>query len=335
MTITVNVQDVVVQDNGSIPAASLITSLDASSETDSVSAYEFKDNGTVGHFVIDGQAVDNGVWYTVSPSDLQNVQYVGGTEDLQSDVISVGVYNPADNGFDPPSSLIATTESFGEQVEGTSGNDTFHPGGLGIGAQYWGNGGHDTAILPGPFVDYTYDVLTPGESSVRWAEGKAVPFDLYDIEQLQFGDKTVFVEKIDNANIARLYSAAFDRVPDAAGLFFWEDVYTKNVSATAKSAGYYVALAQTDDGSGTSIAGGFMQSSEFINRYGTLTDAAFVNAMYQNVLGRAPDQAGLNFWIDQIENHGQTREVVLVGFAESPENVSKTSVSDGGWLLQV
>ena len=72
-----------------------------------------------------------------------------------------------------------------------------------------------------------------------------------------------------------------------------------------------------------------MQSSEFINRYGTLTDTAFVDALYLNVLGRLPDQAGLQFWTDQL-SHGTTRAVVLVGFAESPENVAKTSAD---WLV--
>jgi hypothetical protein len=72
-----------------------------------------------------------------------------------------------------------------------------------------------------------------------------------------------------------------------------------------------------------------MQSSEFISRYGTLTDSGFVTAMYENVLGRAPDEAGLNFWLGQLEGSGQTSAIVLVGFAESPENVAKTAA----WLV--
>jgi hypothetical protein len=68
---------------------------------------------------------------------------------------------------------------------------------------------------------------------------------------------------------------------------------------------------------------------KFISRYGTLTDTGFVTAMYENVLGRAPDQAGLNFWLGQLEGGGQTRAVVLVRFAESPENVAKTAA----WLV--
>jgi Domain of unknown function (DUF4214) len=41
------------------------------------------------------------------------------------------------------------------------------------------------------------------------------------------------------------------------------------------------------------------------------------------------DQAGLSFWLDQL-SHGTTRAMVLVGFAESPENVTKTAGDHGG-----
>src|SRR6201999_4083650 len=79
------------------------------------------------------------------------------------------------------------------------------------------------------------------------------------VEEVQFADgKTFFIENDDNVNIARLYSAAFDRLPDATGLFFWEDVYANSVSADAKAAGYYVSLAQTNVGNGATIADGFM-----------------------------------------------------------------------------
>jgi len=212
----------------------------------------------------------------------------------------------------------------------SSGNNTFS---LGKGqTSFNGGGGHDRVIFHGPSAEYTITSSTNGVITVRdngsAGDGTST---LIGIEDLAFSDKTIFVENVDNANIARLYAAAFNRSPDVAGLDFWEDVYTNNVGTGAKAAGYYTALAQTDDGSGMSIAAGFMQSSEFTNRYGTLTDTGFVNALYQNVLGRLPDQSGLNFWLDQLA-HGTSRATVLVGFAESPENVLKTS-SD--WLIQV
>ena len=38
--------------------------------------------------------------------------------------------------------------------------------------------------------------------------------------------------------------------------------------------------------------------------------------LYQNVLGRAPDAAGLNFWTGAMRA-GQSRADVLLGFSES------------------
>ena len=46
---------------------------------------------------------------------------------------------------------------------------------------------------------------------------------LNGIEFLQFADKVMFVEDADNANIARLYSAALNRAPDVGGQSAWED----------------------------------------------------------------------------------------------------------------
>jgi len=194
-----------------------------------------------------------------------------------------------------------------------------------------GGGPHEQIAIAGNSTSYVIAADNSGGVTVtNTVNQTSSKFD--QVEFLKFTDKTVFVENADNANIARLYSAAFDRAPDIAGLSFWEDIYARNVPASAKSAGYYTALAQTNDGSGVSIATNFMQSSEFTSRYGTLSDTAFVSLLYQNVLGRGPDQAGLNFWVGQLEGGGQTREVVLVGFAESPENISKTS---GDWLVTI
>ena len=80
---------------------------------------------------------------------------------------------------------------------------------------------------------------------------------------LVFTNETVFVENADNANLARLYSAALDRPPDARGLSSWETIFTNNIPFSAKAGGVYQALAQTNDGFGISIAGGFVNRQNF------------------------------------------------------------------------
>jgi ELWxxDGT repeat protein len=190
-----------------------------------------------------------------------------------------------------------------------------------------GTGNHAAFTFTTPSTSFAIDSDNANGATLT-GTGSLPNYQVDGVEFLNFTDKTVFVENPNNADIARLYSAAFDRAPDIAGLSFWEDVYTNSVSAAAKSQGYYTALAETAVGSENSIADGFIASSEFQSRYGTLTNTGFVTAMYENVLGRAPDQAGLNFWLGELAG-GETRAIVLVGFAESPENIAKTAA----WLV--
>jgi hypothetical protein len=269
----------------------------------------------VGNFIdkagnVNGFVDDNGLVTTVDVPGASQTDILGITD--AGDIY--GYYNDGSgqHGF----------------VGTTNGNSVFSAsGGQNI---INGIGGHDTIVFDGPRAEYTLTVNSDGSLSVvdNGSSGDGTN-QLLNVEHLQFTDQTVFAETPDNANIARLYSAAFNRLPDTAGLNFWEDVYANSISAAVKSQGYYVSLAETNDGSGISIAANFIASPEFQADYGTLSDVGFVTAMYENVLGRTPDQAGLNFWVGQLEGGAQPRAVVLVGFAESPENVAKTAP----WLI--
>ncbi len=103
------------------------------------------------------------------------------------------------------------------------------------------------------------------------------------------------------APVARLYLAAFQRVPDEPGLINWVN---------------YMRAGNTLD----AIGDAFAASQEFTNRYGTLSDTDFVTQLYQNVLGRAPDSAGLQYWTHLLAT-GTTRGQVLVGFSQSQEGI--------------
>jgi hypothetical protein len=102
------------------------------------------------------------------------------------------------------------------------------------------------------------------------------------------------------APVARLYFAYFLRIPDYAGLDFW--------------IGYYRAGNSLD-----AISDFFAGSAEFQSRYGSLDNAGFVNLVYQNVLGRAPDPGGFAFWKGQLDSGQRTRGQVMLGFSESEE----------------
>ena len=102
------------------------------------------------------------------------------------------------------------------------------------------------------------------------------------------------------APVARLYFAYFLRVPDYGGLQHWIGQYKAGT-----------LLAQ--------ISQSFAGSAEFNNRYGALSHAQFVTLVYTNVLGRAPDAAGLAHWTGQLQSGAMTRGGVMLAFSESPE----------------
>ena len=105
--------------------------------------------------------------------------------------------------------------------------------------------------------------------------------------------------------IGRLYTAAFGRVPDEGGLQYWINVVND-------------PLVNYKD-----VSQNFVDSPEFslIASPNSSSDV-FATALYQNVLGRAPDSSGLGYWTNQLNSGLQDRADILIGFAESPENVA-------------
>ena len=205
---------------------------------------------------------------------------------------------------------------------------------IGSGSSLPGGGPHAQVTFSDPSTSFT--IAPDNAGGVTLTRSGNPPIHEDNVEFLSFSDRTLFVENADNANIARLYSAAFNRTPDIGGLSGWEDIYGSNISAAAKAQGLYTALAQTNDGFGTTIAGGFTQSAEFQQLYGAVNDTSFVTQLYLNVLNRTPAPSELNAWLSLIQNGDANgihfnHDMVLVGFAESPENIAKTA----HWLIQV
>lgn len=102
--------------------------------------------------------------------------------------------------------------------------------------------------------------------------------------------------------IQRLYLGYFLRAADAEGLAYWTGQLQNGLT-----------LAE--------ISEQFALSIEFQTRYGQADNAAFVDLVYLNVLGRAADGEGRAYWITQLEN-GMTRGELMTGFTESNEFVT-------------
>jgi Domain of unknown function (DUF4214) len=109
-----------------------------------------------------------------------------------------------------------------------------------------------------------------------------------------------FVGNSDLAQVARIYVAAFDRAPDAAGLQFWTDQMQAGMTQEQ-------------------VASNFLGTPEGLATLGSATIPGFVNDLYQHVLGRGADAAGARFWTSAIEGGQITVGGALAAFANSPE----------------
>lgn len=107
-----------------------------------------------------------------------------------------------------------------------------------------------------------------------------------------------------SASSVRLYLAYFGRIPDHSGLRYW--------------------WAAMDAGKGIRhVSAAFARSPEFTQRYGNLTDAQFVDLVYRNVLDRAPDAAGYDYWTGRLRAKRESRGGLMTLFSESGEYRSK------------
>jgi ELWxxDGT repeat protein len=101
------------------------------------------------------------------------------------------------------------------------------------------------------------------------------------------------------APVVRLYYAYLLRIPDYDGLNFWIGRFRGGESLER-------------------ISNAFAASPEFAARYGALDNAGFVDRVYRNVLGRAPDSGGMAYWQGRLDA-GMTRGQMMIAFSESPE----------------
>jgi hypothetical protein len=180
---------------------------------------------------------------------------------------------------------------------GTAGNNLLAIGSGG--GLVDGGDGMDTVVFASRRASYSL-VNDGAKLSVldSVSGGKTV---LANVERLQFSDQSVALDIGGHGGEAyRLYQAAFNRTPDKSGLGFW--------------------INALDNGHALQdVADGFIRSAEFASLYGANpSDAQYVEALYQNVLHRAPDASGYDFWMHALQIAPRTE--VLVDFSESAEN---------------
>lgn len=176
-----------------------------------------------------------------------------------------------------------------------------------------GRNGLDIAFYSGTLSQYQINTLTDGTTDIQSnQDGHDI---LTGIERLQFSDTMVGLDVgkgEHTGEVYRLYLTVLGRNPesDPVGCGFWIDKLDRGILNVEQ------------------MVGNFLNSTEFVTRFGgtTNTNESFVNLMYLNLLGRDghPD-SGFTFWLNVLNNHQASREQVVAGFMESPENISNAA----------
>jgi len=227
-----------------------------------------------------------------------------------------------------PSSQVALGTTDSDHINGSierdilgggPGDDIFNPGPGGD--LVVGGDGLDTVNIDGVVFFPEVLVNRSGDVIIVQDPSSDAVFDtLVNVERISFFRGTVAFDTMDNAGqMYRLYQAAFARDPDKAGLGYWIREFDQGQKDLA------------------GVAYDFLISEEFKATYGsseTVSDEAFLNLLYNNVLGRDADAAGKAYWMDRLSS-GFARERVLASFSESDENraLVATEISNGIWYI--
>ncbi len=99
--------------------------------------------------------------------------------------------------------------------------------------------------------------------------------------------------------IDEMYNDVLGRLPDGSGRTYWLDQIRRGL--------------RTQD-----LGALFYGSEEYVRSSGTTS--AYVQRLYAELLGRAPDGPGLAFWISRLDSGRSSPPDVTIGFYQSPES---------------
>lgn len=193
-----------------------------------------------------------------------------------------------------------------DELFGGIGND-FISGGLGSDILNGGEG-FDIADCLAYEFDPSAFTINADRSVTLAGEGGDVD-TLFNIESVAFSNGELrfdagYLESFGAAY--RFYTSILDRAPDGEGLDFYVSLLDRGVSLFA-------------------IAEDISTSDEFVQNYGSdLSTTDFLGRVYQNILNRTPDDAGLAFWRAAIDTEEVSRSEAVVYISEDAENLGST-----------
>ncbi|MFC0351156.1 DUF4214 domain-containing protein [Undibacterium danionis] len=186
--------------------------------------------------------------------------------------------------------ILGTGDS---SVRTGNGIDTVEAG-LGNSSIVGGSGDYAVVKLSGNASNYQVTAQNGHAIVTDMTTRKTTDISKIQYVQLDNGNALIFAKNSLEGQITTLYHSMFGRDPDAGGLNYWFDV--AKAGATLKQ-----------------ITNAFYASSEYAP-YISQSSLDFIQGLYKNTFNRAGEDAGVAYWLDQL-NHGQTRADVISSFA--------------------
>jgi hypothetical protein len=159
-------------------------------------------------------------------------------------------------------------------------------------------GGHAYLVVG---IDYTAKTYTVQNSwGTSWADngygtinfsdipgyGAATPIgqDLLGVSVLNGFDGVDVEWTAYRETVAMLYAGIFERCGENSGIMYWANL---------------IGEALIDE---RGVANAFFQSAEAQDKYGSMTDAQFVDEIFENIMGRDGDTASVAYWSAVLGN---------------------------------
>jgi Ca2+-binding RTX toxin-like protein len=258
-----------------------------------------EDNADIPSFAI--QVQPQTITRASEDSTVRNVEDVVGT--AEKDFITG---NDADNRF---------WGGDGDDVlRGREGNDSLD-GGAGRDAVYFsGNQARYTLALSSDGLVVTDRRGDNGSDTLTSIELLDFEIDIFDgLFDLEIFGRLAELAAAALESFIELYIAYFNRAPDAVGLAFWGTAFA-NGTTLEESAALFIDQDETRS----------IYPENLSNR-------DFATAVYNNVLGRVPDEDGFNFWVDVLDGGSVGRDQFILAVlrgakADPPDGASQAFI---------
>jgi hypothetical protein len=163
------------------------------------------------------------------------------------------------------------------------------------------------------------------------------------------GIVTIRIVSYQASIVDKLYEQVLNRDPEDSGLLYWTNRIQNGDPYSAIAQGIFESNERLDpiidqyyhdfllrpsepsglaywrdqvwkrDGGPENVIAGMISSPEFFQSAGG-TNADWIQALYQRLLGRPADPHGLDFWESQLGLQLETEQQVVLGFTQSDEN---------------